>query len=401
LSVCHYGRAGLRSMQRISIIIFLFPFVSGFAQSKTDSNIVKANVILDAVYRHYSVPNTNLLRENYPFDNSYTPDYLAANPGTVKPNEYAYLWPYSGTLSTAVVLYKATNDGRYKELLDEKIIPGIEQYLDEKRKPAGYASYINTAKASDRFYDDNIWLGIDFAELYKISKQKKYLDKAKRIWQFVWSGHDGKLGGGIYWCEQKKRSKNTCSNAPAAVFALKLFQVTNDSSYFFKGKRLYEWTKENLQDSSDFLYFDNKSLNGRVDKRKYSYNSGQMLQAAVLLHVLTTDKAYLHEAENIAKSAFNYFVTHPTQESSIHFRDNNSWFNAVMLRGFAELYEAGGKNHFMPQFASLLNHYFYSQRDDAGLFFKFSSKSQDRKWLLNQAGFAEMFAQLATVKNLD
>ena len=48
------------------------------------------------------------------------------------------------------------------------------------------------------------------------------------------------MGGGIYWCEQKKESKNTCSNAPGSVLALKLFKATNDSSYFEKGKKLYD-----------------------------------------------------------------------------------------------------------------------------------------------------------------
>lgn len=385
------------SLKPINFILVFFISVIGFSQSKTDSNLIKASVILDAIYKNYAAPNTNLLRENYPYDEKYTPDYLAANPGSIKPNEYAYLWPYSGTLSATVVLYEATKDKAYKKLLDEKIIPGLEKYFDVKRKPFAYASYINTAKPFDRFYDDNIWLGIDFTDLYAISKQKKYLDKAQLIWEFVWSGHDEKLGGGIYWCEQKKFSKNTCSNAPAAVFAFKLFGVTKDSGYYFKGKDLYEWTKRNLQDTTDFLYFDNKALAGKVDTKKYSYNSGQMLQAAVLLYNLTADKTYLNEAEKIANSAFRYFTAHSLYEGTEHFRDNNSWFNAVMLRGFAEYWRASGKNNFQVHFQQILNNYYRSQRDEQGLFFRFSRRPQNRKWLLNQAGFVEMFAQLALI----
>ena len=49
-------------------------------------------------------------------------------------------------------------------------------------------------------------------------------------------------------------------------FALKLFKATNDSSYFKKGKALYEWTKEHLQDSTDYLYFDNIRLDGKSEK---------------------------------------------------------------------------------------------------------------------------------------
>jgi predicted alpha-1,6-mannanase (GH76 family) len=109
-------------------------------------------------------------------------------------------------------------------------------------------------------------------------------------------GWDDKLGGGIYWCEQKKQSKNTCSNAPASVLALKLFESTRDSSYFRWGLRIYEWTKANLQDPADLLYFDNKSLTGKTDTRKYTYNSGQMLQATAMLYKLTGNKIFSKSA---------------------------------------------------------------------------------------------------------
>lgn len=378
---------------KLIILVFLF-FISltGFSQSKADSNLIKANSILNAIYKNYAAPNTNLLRENYPYDEKYTPDYLAANPGTVKPNEYAYLWPYSGTFSAAVVLFEATKDKQYKKLLDEKILPGLEKYLDVKRKPAGYASYINTEKPSDRFYDDNIWLGIDFTDLYHLTNQKTYLDKAKLIWEFVWSGHDEKLGGGIYWCEQKKFSKNTCSNAPAAVFALKLFNITKDSFYFHTGKSLYNWTQLHLQDTADVLYFDNISLTGKVDKKKYSYNSGQMMQAAVLLFHATRNQSYLKQAEAIAASAFHYFIV-TTPQGIMRFKDQNAWFNAVMLRGFTALFEAGGRNHYLPQIQNLLN-YYQQERDTNGLFYK-TSRRKNNKWLLDQGGFAEMFARMA------
>jgi len=46
-----------------------------------------------------------------------------------------------------------------------RVLPGLAEYLDTTRMPAAYASYINTAPASDRFYDDNVWLGIDFCDI--------------------------------------------------------------------------------------------------------------------------------------------------------------------------------------------------------------------------------------------
>ena len=84
-----------------------------------------------------------------------------------------------------------------------------------------------------------------------------------------------------------KESKHTCSNAPGAVLALKLFKATEDTLYLSRGKELYEWTKAYLQDSADYLYFDNIRLDGKIGKAKFAYNSGQMMQAAALLYQLT------------------------------------------------------------------------------------------------------------------
>ena len=147
-------------------------------------------------------------------------------------------------------------------MLDTKVLPGLERYLDATRQPTAYASYVNSAPASDRFYDDNVWLGIDFTDMYLATGRQGYLDKAKMIWGFIESGRDEVLGDGIYWCEQKKHSKNTCSNAPGSVYALKLFKATGDSAYLDAGRELYEWTKQALQDTTDCLYFDNVALNG-------------------------------------------------------------------------------------------------------------------------------------------
>jgi len=171
----------------------------------------------------------------------------------------------------------------------------------------GYASYLNNAPVSDRFYDDNIWLGIDFTDSYLSTKKQDYLTKAKEVWAFVMSGEDDLLGGGIYWCEQKKESKNACSNAPASVFALKMYEATNDNHYLEEGRRLYHWTKEKLEDPNDGLFWDNMSLNGHIDKAKYSYNSGQMLQAAALLYRLTQEKQYLMDAQKLGEACYSYF----------------------------------------------------------------------------------------------
>ena len=57
---------------------------------------------------------------------------------------------------------------------------------------------------------------------------------------FVLSGEDARVGGGIYWRENERKSKNTCVNAPAIVSGLRLYEVTKRPEYLDHARRLYE-----------------------------------------------------------------------------------------------------------------------------------------------------------------
>jgi len=363
--------------------------------AQINRNAERASETLEAIYKNYSSENTSLLRENYPFDDSYKATYLASEE-QAKPNLYSYLWPYSGTLSAVVALCCNTDDKKYLSILDNKVLDGLEEYFDTRPPAAGYASYIKSAPLSDRFYDDNVWLVIDFAEIYLKTKDEKYLKKAEDTWRFVLSGWDDKVGGGIYWNEQKKTSKNTCSNAPSVVAAMKLYESTKNTEYKDWAVKIYDWTKQNLQDSTDYLYFDNINLRGRVDKRKYSYNSGQMMQGAVLLYNETKNEEYLKDAQNLAKSCYNYFFT---DFDGINFRlikAGDVWFTAVMLRGFVELYHVDKNKEYINAFQNNLDYLWDNVREENGLFNKdFSGASKDKlKWLLTQAAIVEMYAKM-------
>jgi hypothetical protein len=387
-------------MKHISFALLLVLITTGCgAARKVElSNIAKAQSTLDSVYRYYSVQNTTLLRETFPFNSDYAATYLD-NQDQAKPNPYSFLWPYSGSLSavSAIMMHKKTKG--VESYLTAKVLPGLAHYFDTIRSPFAYASYINDAPPSDRFYDDNVWLGIDFTELYLHTSKAEYLEKAKLIWKFIESGTDEKLGGGIYWCEQSKKSKNTCSNAPGAVYALKLFEATKDSSYFKQGKALYEWTKNTLQDKNDYLYFDNIGLNGRIQKRKYAYNSGQMIQAAALLYKITRKKEYLVDAQNIAQSAHNYFFEDFSAADGSKMKilkKGDIWFTAIMFRGFIELYHLDKNKTYLQDFDKNLNFAWKNMREQNGLFNSdWSGQTKDKsKWLLTQFAMTEMYARM-------
>lgn len=374
-------------------------FFSGIAGKPDSRDLNRAKSTIMQVFRLYNAGHDNLLNETYPYKPGNKVTYLAGD-DTVTGSRVAYLWPTSGTFSAVNALLKTTGNKKYLKLLEEKVLPGLEQYYDSLRRPACFQSYIRLTGNSDRYYDDNVWLALDFCELNAMTGESGYLQKGAELWKFVISGWDDELGGGIYWCEQKKRSKNTCSNAPASVLAFKLFEATRDSSYYYQGLLIYNWTKMNLQDTTDYLYFDNKNLEGKTDIRKYTYNSGQMLQSSAILYRLTGDSAYLKEAQYIASSAIEHFTEDFTTGDGRKirlFRNTGTWFNSVLFRGYAELYLIDGNDRYVNIFRDNLDHLWKEVRNKDGLYSKDwkGQKEDEFKALLDQTGLVEMWAVLA------
>ena len=400
----------MKSSVKLLGVMFLLSslFWGACTHEKTSANefVGNANALLDSIFVYYQQGKVGLFNENYPKKDGDVVTYLA-DADTIRKDKVAYLWPTSGVFSAVNALLKATSDTSYAQLLDTCIIPGLHCYVDTTRLPVCYQSYLAEAGHSDRFYDDNIWLGIDYVESYELTKKSEYTNEAERIWNFLESGRDSILGDGIYWCEQKKHSKNTCSNAPASVLALKLYQITKDEAYLNAGKELYQWTKTHLQDSTDGLYFDNISLQGKVTKWKFQYNSGQMMQAAALLFKHTQDSLYLEDAQQLAKACDRFFFEDFVADDGTQFRalkNGNVWFVAIMLRGFEEVYAVDGDKRYLNQFIETLRYMWNHNTNvnklfDDECFVVLPEKKKESKWLLTQAAMVEMYARLANYIN--
>ena len=97
---------------------------------------------------------------------------------------------------------------------------------------------------SDRFYDDNDWIAIDFCDYYELTKEPAYLEKAEALHKYIYSGWSDVLCVGIFCCEQQRVSKNTCSNAPATVLCMKLYKLTNKAEYL-------DWAKKPMRGPSN------------------------------------------------------------------------------------------------------------------------------------------------------
>ena len=371
-----------------SILLTLFAtLLSPLLAGKEEPAGVRAEKMLEKILSLYSEPRYGLLTETYPPAKS-TVDYLAQEGGE---REVAYLWPYSGVFSAAITLYEASGEAKWLKQAEDLFHRGLVQYWDTTRTPHCYQSYPVVFGHEDRYYDDNIWIALDLCRLYTATRKEEYLRRAEQLHEFIFSGWSETLGGGIFWCEQKRDTKNTCSNAPAAVLCMKLYGITGMKSYLEQAIRVYKWTKEQLRDPADNLYRDNLSLDGNLDRRKFTYNSGEMIEAGVLLYRATADKSYLKDARRTAQSAFELLRR---EENGVKLYKDMVWFNAILLRGYNELLAVDHNRKYVDDMAYQAEYLWKSRRDTNGLIDD-AKKPGEPKWLLINAALVEILAETA------
>jgi len=390
-------------LKSFCIAFAAIPFLSVSCENRNNqkevTDLAMADSLLTNVLSLYHVEKYDLLSETYPINPETQVTYLAEGSEQKKGQEVSFLWPYSGMLSGCVSLYKTTGDTKYRDILEKQILPGLELYWDNIREPFCYQSYPMFNGKSDRFYDDNDWLAIDFCDYYALTKEPKYLEKAEALHAYIYSGWSEELGGGIFWCEQQRVSKNTCSNAPATVLCMKLYELTKKPEYLEWAKKTYAWTKENLCDTTDYVYWDNIALNGKIATQKYTYNSGQMIQAGVLLYKETGDESYLTDAQRTAKGSFDHFTSmrNLPNGKAIRFYTSSPWFNVIMFRGLKALYEVDGNALYVNTMADNARYAWKNTRDENGLLGDDWSglKNKKHKWLLDNACMLELFSEMS------
>lgn len=358
----------------------------------------RADSLLQRILSLYEVKKYGLLMETYPRNPKQQITYTADTGNEVTQQEVSFLWPYSAMVSGCVSLYKTSGEKKYKKLMDRQIKPGLDRYWDSTRLPECYQSYPAFAGKNDRYYDDNDWVAIDFCDYYVATKNKEYLNKAIALHDYIYSGWSSDLGGGIYWCEQKKTSKNTCSNAPATVLCMKLYNITKDPKYLQQAKETYRWTRDNLRDPSDFVYWDNVNLKGKIGYAKYTYNSGQMIQAGVLLYQATGDKQYLTEAQQTARGSHQHFLKpQPTIKGEMLFYPSSPWFNVILFRGLKALYLVDKNDTYVKAMIDNADYAWRYTRDENGLLNNdWSGNRKDRfKSLLENSCMVELYSEIS------
>jgi Glycosyl hydrolase family 76 len=300
----------------------------GFCQTAAPGHYaVRAAEVTDYIHKHFWMKKRDLYKTAIDKD---SPDYI---------------WG-SGVMFSAVV-GAARHDPKYKSIM-RKFFEGMEVYWDTKVKIPGYEPAPTAGGGNDKYYDDNAWMVIMFLEAYEMTDESRYLKRAEEVLDFVMSGWDEEIGGGIWWHQNHNEGgKNTCVNGPAAVGCFRISKFSDAKTApkrIADGEKIVKWTTATLR-APNGLFADSINVaTGKKNNDQLTYNAALMLRAYLSLYALTGEDLYLDEARAMGKAAEGLL-----DSKTGAYRDPLKWAH-LMVEADYELYRWTKEEYLLKRF---------------------------------------------------
>lgn len=273
--------------------------------------------------------------------------YMLSNRLRSEPNtaNISSVWGVASYIEALAETYRLYPDNQkiasaYAKALD-RCLPQYEVKNTIIKTPSGSSytvTYYNATAGStgDYYYDDDAWLCIQFLNAYDLLGDEKYLKLAEETLEFLWTGWDDVLGGGIYW-DKSYSGKNTCANGPVAISFLWAYQITQKAEYLERGKMIYDWTRSTLLDND--LYSDSISLDGNMNTWKAAYNQGVMIYAGAQLYEITGDETYYQQTKATMEKTIDHMFDGTGKRVTMAGNPiYKSWCIGWLTRGFIKYY---------------------------------------------------------------
>lgn len=321
-------------MKKISaLIIGLFIFMTtSFAQKDAAYWNKMADGMSKALVDNFWGANFDGYAERYYFN-------YGSNLSNMTTNHY---WPQAHAMDVLVDAYMRTGSKFYKNLFPLWWKGAPEYNFAAKMNPKD--PWWNV------FVDDMEWIVLAQIRMFESTGNKAYVTKARQmyddwIWP-TWGPEDeAPWYGGITWKTDVNKTKNACSNGPAALIAARLYRFydiarfkdgKSRTAYLNEAIKIYTWERNTLFDRETGAVYDNINGKGEIQKRwVFTYNSGTFLGAAHELYLITGDRQYLDDAVLAA----NYVIDHMTKNGVLSdaTSGDGGLFHGIFFRYFVKL----------------------------------------------------------------
>lgn len=318
--------------QLTTVLLLLIINIPLFAQKDAAYWNKMADGMSQALIKDFWGANFDGYADRYYFN-------YGSNLSNMTTNHY---WPQAHAMDVLVDAYMRTGDKQYKELFP----------LWWKGAPKfNFAGKMNPKDPWwNVFVDDMEWIVLAQIRMFECTGKAMYINKARQmyddwIWP-TWGPEDeAPWYGGITWKTDVAKSKNACSNGPAALIAARLYRFFNKAkfkdgkakeAYLNEAVKIYTWEKNTLFDRKTGAVYDNIDKKGRIQKNWiFTYNIGTFLGAAHELYLITGDKQYLADAVLASNYVIDY-MSHNNVLSDATSGDGGL-FHGIFFRYFVKL----------------------------------------------------------------
>ncbi len=199
-------------------------------------------------------------------------------------------WWNSANALTAVIGYTQwTGDRSYAGVIETTFRAG-------RRWHRGPESFIN------RYYDDNAWWALAWVAAYDLTRDRRYLEAARSIFDRNTAGWDDTCRGGLWWNEDRKY-KNAITNELFLTLAARLHQRVPGAGDHYRSWALREWDWLRASGMIGTSGLVNDGLTAACANNggtTWTYNQGVILGGLAALHEISGDRGYLEQGESIA-----------------------------------------------------------------------------------------------------
>lgn len=228
-------------------------------------------------------------------------------------------WPQAHTLDIFTDAFLRTKNDVYKQRI-KSLLNGTW--------------VTNGNKYQNEYYDDMEWLALASLRAYTATNDNDYLDAANTLWTDIKTGQNNNQGGGIAWRKSQLDYKNTPANAPAIIFACRLYALKKNDADLTLAKSLYTWLSATLVDPSSGIIWDgiNGNHDGQISKNKFTYNQGVYMGAALELYHVTKNADYLADAVRNANATINDTDISPGGLLKSEGQGDGGLFKGILVR---------------------------------------------------------------------